>query len=211
MNNATNVLLFKSRNGYVVLICIYSFIIVKNVTQHQRNILPFKTIAGRFNLCFLIIYCTFWRSRKSLSSSPKLSCGFKLVSIHVYEWDLFVVWKLSVSAFPPQLTLAIWTWDWLNSWNSWFILIFQSIITIITCNCEMFVLLIQSPCNKDDCRKIVTKPIYFSEGLKLQLKWCILQRGKRGNIWSNKICTCVYTIVLAAEGHNCIIYYLFAA
>ena len=26
--------------------------------------------------CFLVISCTFWRSRKKLSNSPKLSCGF---------------------------------------------------------------------------------------------------------------------------------------
>ena len=34
LNNATNVLVCKSHNGYVVLICIYSFIIFLNVTQH---------------------------------------------------------------------------------------------------------------------------------------------------------------------------------
>ena len=27
--------------------------------------------------CFLMISCTFWRSRKNLLNSPKLSCGFK--------------------------------------------------------------------------------------------------------------------------------------
>ena len=31
----TNVLVFRSRNGYVVLIRIYSFIIFENVTQHE--------------------------------------------------------------------------------------------------------------------------------------------------------------------------------
>ena len=29
--------------------------------------------------CFLMISCTFWRWRKNLSNSPKLSCGFKLL------------------------------------------------------------------------------------------------------------------------------------
>ena len=27
--------------------------------------------------CFLMISCTFWRARKHVSNSPKLSCGFK--------------------------------------------------------------------------------------------------------------------------------------
>ena len=40
----------------------------------------FETIAGGFNgalHCFLMVWSTFWRSRKNLTNLPKLSCGFK--------------------------------------------------------------------------------------------------------------------------------------
>ena len=40
-------------------------------------IMSFKTIADGFNGAFLMVWSTFWRSRKFLTNLPKLSCGFK--------------------------------------------------------------------------------------------------------------------------------------
>ena len=40
-------------------------------------------------LCFLMIFCTFWRSRKNLLNSPKLSCGFNVSSMIVQGRAIF--------------------------------------------------------------------------------------------------------------------------
>ena len=53
---------------YIILIC-------HGAILHYH--MSFKTIAGwSGDQCFLMISCTFWRSRKKLPNSPKLSCGF---------------------------------------------------------------------------------------------------------------------------------------
>ena len=56
--------LYRSRNGYVVLIRIYSFIIYENVTQHYRDIYFIDLVI--FNLC---ICCQF---EDSQIISPKI-------------------------------------------------------------------------------------------------------------------------------------------
>ena len=47
--------IFRSRNGYVVLIRIFSFIIFENLTQHQREIYRFGDVR-QFFLMFLRVF-----------------------------------------------------------------------------------------------------------------------------------------------------------
>ena len=63
--------------------------------------------------CFLMISCTFWRSRKHLSNSPKLSCGFHFDAVDfnecrskemiIFFWHLFTVY-----VNEPGLTFIQW-------------------------------------------------------------------------------------------------------
>ena len=57
---------------------------------HNEN-LPLGNIALQYVIqnncrkvrwCFLMISCTFWRSRQNLLNSPKLSCGFNWIAGH---------------------------------------------------------------------------------------------------------------------------------
>ena len=54
---------------YIMIICHWAIL-------HYN--MSFQTINWRkVWWCFLMISCTFWRSRKNLSNSPKLSCGMR--------------------------------------------------------------------------------------------------------------------------------------
>ena len=77
--------------------------------------------------CFLMISCIFWRSRKFLSNSPKLSCGFNPF-ITIREHWIFdkqtILWILSSMNllglkqncnfyyFPSSLKASTWGWQW---------------------------------------------------------------------------------------------------
>ena len=74
--------------------------------------------------CFLIISCTFWRSRKKLSNSPKLSCGF---NIEYLQHD-FILTKLPTKYEPLILCLSCNKWScgtYQNFWKEWNALIWQ--------------------------------------------------------------------------------------
>ena len=56
-------------SSYRVLWIINALLTVCSVTQNNCR---------KVWWCFLMISCTFWRSRKNLLNLPKLSCGFKI-------------------------------------------------------------------------------------------------------------------------------------
>ena len=68
---------------YIMIICHHWAMLHYNMS--------FQTIAVQVWRGFLMISCTFWRSRKNLSNSPKLSCGFKPM-----DWN-----KQKISMYCP--------------------------------------------------------------------------------------------------------------
>ena len=81
---------------------------------HNDN-LPLRNIALQYVIqnncmnvwwCFLMISCTFWRSRKSLWNSPKLSCGFKLGVLFCMKTAFYPFLSSFGSSLQPQWSAA---------------------------------------------------------------------------------------------------------
>ena len=60
--------------------------------------------------CFLMIFCTFWRSRRRKKlNSPKLSCGFKFFKSDRCQFYIFKSYIIISSPHPVQLKICLYS------------------------------------------------------------------------------------------------------
>ena len=97
---------------YIMIICHWAIL-------HYN--MSFTTIGGRSDGGFWWFSCTFWRSRKKLSNSPKLSCGFKLVITRLQLRSTCVPGPFSPSSWDTLLArlVAEILRGWVQMMNPW--------------------------------------------------------------------------------------------